>query len=87
MPTYEYECTKCGHEFELDQRITDPPRKRCPVCRGKVIRLVSGGGGIIFKGTGFHVTDYRSPEYKKKAEAEKPAKIDTKKKPKKKGPE
>ena len=84
MPTYEYECTKCGHHFELAQKISDEPRKRCPKCRGKVIRLVSGGGGILFKGTGFHVTDYRSPEYKKRAEADKP-KRDRKKRAKKKG--
>ena len=72
MPTYEYECTKCNKQFELEQRITEPPRKRCPDCRGKVIRLISGGGGVLFKGTGFHVTDYRSDSYKKSAEADKP---------------
>ncbi len=72
MPTYEYKCTKCDKQFELVQRITAEPRKRCPDCRGKVIRLISGGGGIIFKGTGFHVTDYRSNDYKKSAEADKP---------------
>ena len=72
MTTYEYECTKCNKQFELEQRITEPPRKRCPDCRGKVIRLISGGGGVLFKGTGFHVTDYRSDSYKKSAEADKP---------------
>ena len=79
MPTYEYKCTKCHKHFELDQKITDPPRKRCPTCRGKVIRLISGGGGVILKGSGFYATDYRSEAYKKKAAAEK-AKIDIKKK-------
>lgn len=74
MPTYEYECTKCEHRFELEQRISDPPRKRCPKCRGKVMRLISGGGGIILKGSGFYSTDYRSAEYKKSAEADKPKK-------------
>ncbi|MFQ5510963.1 MAG: FmdB family zinc ribbon protein [Candidatus Krumholzibacteriia bacterium] len=73
MPTYEYECTKCSHHFELEQRISDPPRKRCPKCRGKVMRLISGGGGIILKGSGFYATDYRSAEYKKSAAADKPA--------------
>jgi len=72
MPTYEYECTKCDKQFELQQRITDEPRKRCPDCRGKVIRIVTGGGGFLLKGTGFHVTDYRSDSYKKSAEADKP---------------
>ncbi len=74
MPTYEYECTKCSYQFELDQKISAPPRKRCPKCRGKVMRLISGGGGIILKGSGFYVTDYRSDEYKKSAEADKPKK-------------
>ena len=73
MPTYEYECTKCGQSFELEQRITDRPRERCPRCRGKVIRVISGGGGIILKGNGFYATDYRSDDYRKAAEKEKPA--------------
>jgi putative FmdB family regulatory protein len=57
MPTYEYECTKCGHRFELLQSITDKPRRRCPQCRGKVRKLIGGGVGISFKGSGFYVTD------------------------------
>ena len=64
MPTYEYECDKCGHRFEVFQSMTEPPRKRCPKCRGRVRRLVSGGVGIVFKGTGFYATDYRSKSYK-----------------------
>ncbi len=72
MPTYEYQCTKCGKQFEIVQRITDEPKKRCPDCRGKVFRVISGGGGVILKGTGFYVTDYRSAEYKKSAAADKP---------------
>ncbi len=64
MPTYDYECLKCGKKFELFQAITDPPRKRCPHCRGKVRRLVGGGAGMIFKGSGFYATDYRSDSYK-----------------------
>jgi len=70
MPTYEYECTKCGHSFELEQKITDPPRERCPECRAKVVRVISGGGGIILKGNGFYTTDYRSESYKKAAKAD-----------------
>ncbi|UCH84467.1 MAG: zinc ribbon domain-containing protein [Candidatus Latescibacterota bacterium] len=73
MPTYEYECTKCGNLFELEQRITERPRERCPECRGKVIRIISGGGGIILKGTGFYQTDYRSSQYKKDAAADRPS--------------
>lgn len=71
MPTYEYECTKCGHNFELLQSMTDEPRKRCPKCRGKVIRVVSGGGGYILKGSGFYATDYRDSSYKKAADKDK----------------
>ncbi len=73
MPTYVYECTKCGHSFELEQRISDRPRERCPKCRGKIIRVISGGGGIILKGNGFYTTDYRSDSYKKAAKAERTA--------------
>lgn len=71
MPTYVYECTKCEKRFEIAQKITDEPKKRCPSCRSKVFRVISGGGGIILKGSGFYVTDYRSGEYKKSERAEK----------------
>lgn len=78
MPTYEYECQKCGHCFERFQPITAEPLKRCPKCRGKVRRLISAGAGIIFKGHGFYATDYRSESYKegekKEKEASKPKK-------------
>jgi len=59
MPTYDYECQKCGHNFELFQGINDQPRSRCPKCRGKVRRLIGNGIGIVFKGSGFYVTDSR----------------------------
>ncbi len=59
MPTYEYECRKCGHCFEKFQSITAPPVKTCPKCRGRVARLLSGGAGIIFRGSGFYQTDYK----------------------------
>lgn len=59
MPTYEYECRKCGHRFERFQSITAAPLKTCPKCKGKVARLLSGGAGIIFKGSGFYQTDYK----------------------------
>ena len=71
MPTYEYECQKCGHRFELFQMMSEEPKKRCPECRGKVKRLIGSGAGIIFKGSGFYQTDYRSDSYKKAAKAEK----------------
>jgi putative FmdB family regulatory protein len=71
MPTYEYECQRCGHVFERFQSMKDEPLKRCPECRGKVKRLIGAGAGIIFKGSGFYETDYRSDEYRKKAKADK----------------
>ena len=70
MPTYEYRCTSCGHEFEVFQKMTDPPKKRCPQCRGKVEKKLSAGAGLLFKGSGFYITDYRSEDYKKKARSE-----------------
>lgn len=71
MPTYEYQCESCSHKFEAFQSITAEPIKACPVCKGKVRRLIGGGAAILFKGSGFYQTDYRSPSYQKKAEAEK----------------
>ena len=59
MPTYEYECTHCGHTFEAFQKITDSALEACPKCHKKVKRLISSGAGIIFKGSGFYATDYR----------------------------
>lgn len=70
MPTYEYECEKCGYTFEVFQSITDKPLKDCPKCGGKLRRLIGSGGGIIFRGSGFYATDYRSEEYKKKNKEE-----------------
>jgi putative FmdB family regulatory protein len=57
MPTYEYECKKCSHRFEVFQSMRDEPIKKCPECGKEVRRLVSGGVGVIFKGSGFYVTD------------------------------
>lgn len=77
MPTYEYECHKCGHQFEAFQSIAAEPLTECPQkgCKGRVRRLISGGGGLLFKGSGFYITDYRSDSYKKaaKADAKEPA--------------
>tara|TARA_B100000809_G_scaffold252084_1_gene286352 strand:+ start:253 stop:579 length:327 start_codon:yes stop_codon:yes gene_type:complete len=71
MPTYEYKCTKCKHQFEAVQKMTDNPLARCPKCRCKIKRLIGAGAGVIFKGSGFYTTDYRSDSYKKGAENEK----------------
>jgi putative FmdB family regulatory protein len=72
VPTYEYECKKCGHVFEEFQRITAEPLTKCPKCSGKLVRLPGAGAGIIFKGSGFYATDYRSEGYKRAAKAESP---------------
>ncbi len=58
MPTYEYKCQQCGHQFEAFQKISDDPLTECPKCGGEVVRLISGGTGLIFKGSGFYLTDY-----------------------------
>ena len=63
MPTYEYECQKCGHHYELYQSIKDGPKRTCPKCHGRVKRLLGTGAGLIFKGSGFYTTDYRKPSY------------------------
>ena len=70
MPTYEYRCSN-GHEFELFQRMSDEPVDTCPTCGAEAQRLLSAGAGILFKGDGFYITDYRKDEYKKKAASEK----------------
>jgi putative FmdB family regulatory protein len=93
MPTYEYSCEKCGHEFEAFRSISAEPLKSCPkeLCarkkwgRGRVRKKISGGSGLLFKGTGFYITDYRSQKYKDAAKKEsapasdaKPAKSESK---------
>jgi len=71
MPTYQYQCTNCSYEFEEFQSITDAPLQICPHCKGKVRRLISGGAGLLFKGSGFYITDYRSENYRNAAKKEK----------------
>ena len=61
MPTYEYECQKCGLRFEKFQKMSDAPLKKCPDCGSAVKRLIGTGAAVIFKGSGFHATDYRTP--------------------------
>jgi putative FmdB family regulatory protein len=71
MPTYDYRCTQCGHEFEAFQSITAPPKADCPVCGKPAKRLISTGVGIIFKGSGFYQTDYKQKDEKTKREGKK----------------
>ena len=74
MPTYDYECDACGHEFELFQSILDAVKRKCPECgQLKLSRLFGPGAAVMFKGSGFYETDYRSDSYKKGAEKEKKA--------------
>ncbi len=75
MPTYDYECDACGHAWEMFQRIVEDHIKKCPECKkNKARRLIGSGGAIMFKGSGFYETDYRSESYKKGAKAAKDAK-------------
>ncbi len=60
MPTYDYKCLNCGFTFEHFQPMTDQPMKECPKCGGKAKRLISGGTGLIFRGSGFYITDYKN---------------------------
>ncbi len=60
MPTYEYKCLSCGHRFEAFQKMTDEPIKVCPECGGEVKKLIGTGAGLIFKGSGFYITDYKN---------------------------
>lgn len=81
MPTYDYVCDACDHEFEEFQSITANPLKKCPACgKNKLRRLIGTGAGIIFKGSGFYETDYRSDGYKKAQKADNETKSDAGKK-------
>ncbi|HOG23248.1 MAG TPA: zinc ribbon domain-containing protein [Candidatus Omnitrophota bacterium] len=72
MPTYEYECSACGHQFEKFQAMNDQPIRKCPACgKKKVQRMISGGAGVLFKGSGFYQTDYRSQGYRESAKKDK----------------
>jgi len=73
VPTYEYECRQCGHRFEKFQSMKDQPLQKCEKCGGELRRLIGTGAGILFKGSGFYQTDYRSESYKKRAQADKPS--------------
>lgn len=72
MPTYDYQCDACDHKFEAFQSISEEPLTKCPNCKKKKLRRLFGAGAaIMFKGSGFYITDYRSDSYKKSADADK----------------
>lgn len=71
MPTYDYRCLECETQFEKFQGINEPLIEECPECNGKVKRLIGAGAGLIFKGSGFYITDYRSEGYKESAKKDK----------------
>lgn len=74
MPTYEYICTECNYAFEEFQSIHDEPIKRCPKCNGVVRKKISGGSGLVFKGSGFYITDYKNKKPSPKNESKKTTK-------------
>jgi putative FmdB family regulatory protein len=75
MPTYEYECGACEHRFEKYQSMSDKPIKKCPKCgKAEARRMISGGAGVLFKGSGFYQTDYRSKSYKESVKKDIPPK-------------
>ena len=82
MPTYDYRCDACGHEFELFQQMSAPVKKKCPErSKLKLKRLIGTGSGVMFKGSGFYETDYRSDSYKKAAKADRESSKPKEKKP------
>jgi putative FmdB family regulatory protein len=70
MPTYEYRCAACGHHFERFQKMSEEAGADCPECGAVAERKMSGGAGLLFKGSGFYITDYRNPSYRKAAESD-----------------
>ena len=78
MPTYDYACKECGHRFEVFQRMSDEALKVCPDCNGKIQRIISGGTGLIFKGSGFYITDYKNGANGKKSSGKSDEKSDEK---------
>ena len=74
MPTYDYRCKACGHELELFQSMSERPKRKCPSCgKSALERLIGAGGGLLFKGSGYYQTDYRSQSYTEGAKADKAA--------------
>lgn len=88
MPTYDYVCGACGHELEIFQSMSEAPKRKCPECGSlKLQRQIGMGAGVLFKGSGFYETDYRSDSYAKGAKAEKEAKSEKKSESKSSKPE
>jgi putative FmdB family regulatory protein len=81
MPTYEYQCLKCGYKFDWFQEMTEEPLKRCSRCGGKLERMIGPGAGIIFKGSGFYATDYAKKPKKEETRSSKETKSNNKPKP------
>jgi len=85
MPTYDYICSDCSHEFEEFQKMTDPLLEDCPKCKGSLQRKIGGGAGLLFKGSGFYITDYKNSKSSQETPSEtaKTKNAESKKKPKK----
>ena len=79
MPSYDYRCLKCGHTFTIRQKMSDPPLEHCVQCKGQVRRVISGKTGIIFKGSGFYLTDYVRKSQTEPSDKPVPTKTDEKK--------
>ena len=73
MPTYDYECLKCHAKFEVFQKMSDEPLKKCPTCASSVKRLIGNGAGLIFKGKGFYATDYKNKNSPSEKSADSPS--------------
>jgi len=73
MPTYDYRCRKCGNVFEVFHSMTDDTPRKCPKCKSRAEKVPGTGAGLLFKGSGFYITDYRSSAYQDKAKQDKPA--------------
>lgn len=82
MPTYTYKCKVCNMQFDSFQSIVDPPLEHCPSCHGEIQRVITGGSGLIFKGSGFYITDYSRKKSSNKSTSTPPKKADDKKKSK-----
>ncbi len=77
MPTYEYKCLECGYRFDVFQKMTDPHLEVCPKCGGKIKRVIGGGAGIIFKGSGFYETDYKKSHSSSSSSSKKENKVNS----------
>ena len=74
MPTYSYRCPKCGHEYDRFQKISDESLAECPLCNAAGVKVITGGAGLVFKGSGFYITDYKRAGEKKRESGDSPKK-------------